>query len=78
MKNFFELNKPYHFEIADLTALIYTLCAILGIMGYNVSILFCVGAIISTAFCWQAHRINLVVLNASLLIFNLYGVISNG
>ena len=71
MKKFFELTKPYKFDVTDLTALIYTVCAVLGIMEYNVTPLFCIGAIIATAFCWQARRINIVVLNVALLALNL-------
>ena len=72
MKKFFELNHPYKFDPTDLTAGIYVLCAILGIMGKDVGLLVLVGSAIGTAFCWQAHRINLVVLNVALFIFNFY------
>lgn len=75
MKKFFELNKPYKFDPTDLTALIYLVCAVLGMMGYNVTPLFCVGAVIGTAFCWQARRINLVVLNVALLVFNIFNLV---
>ena len=74
MKKFFELTRPYHFEVADLTALIYVVCVILAFCGVNNSVLFLIGSAIGTAFCWQAHRINLVVLNMALFIFNLYCV----
>ena len=40
------------------------------------NLLFFIGSIISTAFCWQAHKINLIVLNAALLILNAYNVIT--
>lgn len=72
MKAFFELTHPYHFEVTDLTALIYLVCAIIGIMGGNTGLLFLIGSAIGTAFCWQAHRINVVVLNVALFIFNFY------
>lgn len=75
IKNFFELNKPYKFDPTDLTATIYLLCTILGIMGMNVTPLFLLGSAIGTAFCWQAHRINLVVLNVALFILNLVSFI---
>lgn len=74
MKKFFELNRPYKFDPTDLTALIYTVCAVLGIMGKDIGPLFLIGSTIGTAFCWQAHRINLVVLNVALFVFNLYCV----
>ncbi len=74
-KNFFELNKPYKFDPTDLTATIYLLCTVLGIMGMNVTPLFLLGSAIGTAFCWQAHRINLVVLNVALFILNLVSFI---
>lgn len=75
MKKFFELNKPYHFEPTDLTALIYVVCVIFAFCGIDNSRLFLIGSAIGTAFCWQAHRINLVVLNVALFIFNLNCVI---
>ena len=75
IKNFFELNKPYKFDPTDLTATIYLLCTVLGIMGMNVTPLFLLGSAIGTAFCWQAHRVNLVVLNVALFILNLVSFI---
>ena len=75
LKNFFELNKPYQFDVTDITATIYVLAAVLGIMGYNPTIPFLIGATISTAFCWQARRINLVALNVALFGLNLVSFI---
>lgn len=72
MKKFFELNKPYRFDPTDLTATIYLICTILSFFNIDTSYLFLLGSAIGTAFCWQAHRINLVVLNVSLFIFNLH------
>lgn len=74
MKKFFELTAPYKFEVGDLTAAIYTVCVVLAFCGIDNSWLFLIGSAIGTAFCWQAHRINLVVLNVALFIFNLYCV----
>ena len=74
IKNFFEFNRAYRFEVTDLTALIYTVCAIGGMMGVDMTILWCIGATIATAFCWQAHRINLVVLNGALWIMNMWNL----
>lgn len=71
----FELNHPYRFEVTDLTALIYTICAIGVMLGANMTIPFCIGAVIATAFCWQARRLNLVVLNVALLVMNVYNLI---
>ena len=73
--NYFELNRPYRFEVTDLTALIYTICAIGVMLGANMTIPFCIGAVIATAFCWQAKRLNLVVLNVALLAMNVYNLI---
>jgi hypothetical protein len=70
-KNYFELNRKYKFDPTDLTATIYVLCTILGIIGYNVTPLFLIGSAISSAFCWQGKRINLVVLNIALFVLNL-------
>ena len=75
IKNFFELNTPYKFDPTDLTATIYLLCTVLGIMGMNVTPLFLLGSAIGTAFCWQARRINLVVLNVALFVLNLVSFI---
>lgn len=71
MKDFFELNKPYKFDPTDLTALIYVICTILGIIGINTTILFLIGSAIGVATCYKAHRINLVVLNVALFVLNL-------
>lgn len=73
--NYFELNKPYQFDITDITAPIYALCAIGIMMGFNMNVLFFIGSAISTATCWKAKRLNLVVLNGALFILNLYNVI---
>lgn len=75
IKNWFELNQKYKFEVTDLTTLIYILCTILGIIGINITPLFLIGSIIATAFSWQGHRINLVVLNVSLFLLNLINFI---
>jgi hypothetical protein len=75
MKKFFELNKPYKFDPTDLTAIIYVIAAVLGIAGINPTIPFLIGAAISTAFCWQARRINLIVLNVALFGLNLVNFI---
>lgn len=75
MRKFFELTKPYQFDPTDLTATIYLVCTILGIMNFNVTPLFLLGSAIGTAFCWQAHRINLVVLNVALFVLNLVSFI---
>ena len=73
--NFFELNRAYQFDITDITALIYTICAVGVMMGMNMTILFTIGATIATAFCWQAKRVNLVVLNVALWAMNVYNLI---
>ena len=74
IKQFFDLNHPYKFEATDLTAFIYTICAIGGMMGANMTIFWCIGASIATAFCWEAHKINLVVLNVALWAMNMWNL----
>lgn len=69
--SYFELNKPYQFEVTDLTALIYVMATICTILEINTAILFISGSLISTATCWKSKRINLIILNASLLLFNI-------
>lgn len=71
LKEFFELNTAYKFDPTDVTAIIYVICTVFCALGVDYSILMLIGATIGTAFCWRAHRINLVVLNVTLLIFNL-------
>lgn len=72
--NYFNLNQAYKFDVTDITALIYTVCAIGGIMGINMTILWCIGASIATAFCWEAHKINLVILNVALWVMNMWNL----
>ena len=72
LRKFFNLNRPYRFDITDITCIIYTICAIGVMMGHDMTVLFVIGALISTAFCWQARKINLIILNVSLLAMNFY------
>ena len=71
MVKYFELDRKYKFETGDLTALIYVICTVLGVIGLNITPLFLIGSIVSTATCWKTRRINLVILNVSLFILNL-------
>lgn len=73
--NYFNLNRAYEFDVTDVTAIIYTICAIGVMCGIDMTILFFIGATIATAFCWQARRLNLILLNLSLWCMNLYYVI---
>ena len=74
IKTYFNLDRPYKFDATDFTALIYTVCVIGGMMGANMTILWCIGASIGLAFCWQARKLNLVILNAVLWIMNIYNL----
>lgn len=76
IKTFFNLNRTYEFDITDITALIYTICAVGVICGMDMTILFFIGSTIATIFCLQARRINLVVLNVALWFMNLYYIIN--
>lgn len=73
--NYFNLNRPYEFDITDITCLIYTACAIGVMCGADMTTLFFIGSAISTAFCFQARRLNLVLLNVSLFAMNGYYII---
>lgn len=75
IKTYFNLNHTYQFDITDITAIIYTICAIGVMMGADMTILFCIGSAISTAFCFSARRLNLVLLNVSLFAMNIYYLI---
>lgn len=72
MKEFFELNAPYRFELNDLIAILYVLCAILGIMGIDATILFLSGSILGFIGSLKAHRINLLVLNSAFIVLNTF------
>ena len=72
IKTYFNLNRAYEFDITDITALIYTICAVGVICGCDMTILFFIGSTIATAFCLCVRRINLVVLNVALWCMNLY------
>lgn len=76
LKAFFNLNRPYEFDITDITALIYTACAIGVMLGADMTVLFFIGSAIATAFCWQARRLNLVLLNVALFAMNCYYLIN--
>ena len=75
-KTFFNLNRPYEFDITDITAIIYTICAVGVIGGANMTFPFFIGSAIATAFCWQAHRLNLVLLNVAMFAMNGYYLIA--
>lgn len=75
LKTYFNLNRPYEFDITDITAIIYTICAIGVMCGGDMTVLFFIGSAIATAFCWQARRLNLVLLNVALFAMNTYYLI---
>lgn len=76
LKKFFELNKPYEFDPTDLTAVIFLVCSVLGIFTtVNITPLFLMGSIVGTVFCLPCRRINLLVLNGSLLALNIVNFI---
>lgn len=72
LRQFFDLNRPYKFDVTDLTSVIYMICAIGVIAGANMTVLFFIGSAIATAFCWQARKLNLVLLNVSMFMMNGY------
>ena len=75
IEQYFELHKPYKFDPTDLTATIYVICTVMKAMGADCSLLMLIGAMIGAAFCWKARRINLVILNITLLIFNVLCIV---
>ena len=76
IKKYFNLDRPYEFDITDITCIIYTVCAIGVMCGADMTVLFFIGSAIATAFCWQAHKLNLVLLNASMFAMNGYYLIT--
>ena len=75
IKQFFHLDQAYQFDVTDITAIIYTICAIGVICGLDMTVLFFIGSTVATVFCWQARRVNLIVLNVALWFMNLYYLI---
>jgi hypothetical protein len=73
--NYFHLDRPYEFDVTDITCIIYTACAIGVMLGANMTVLFFIGSTIATAFCWQTRRLNLVVLNVALWVMNIWNLI---
>jgi hypothetical protein len=69
---YFNLDRPYEFDITDITCLIYAACAIGVMCGADMTVLFFIGSAISTIFCLQARKINLIVLNVALSAMNTY------
>lgn len=76
IKTYFNLDHSYEFDITDITAVIYTFCAIGVMLGADMTVLFFCGSLIATAFCWQARRLNLVLLNVALFAMNTYYLIN--
>lgn len=72
---YFELDRKYQFDINDVVAIIYALCAIGIICGFDMTILFFIGSTIATAVCWKARRLNLVLLNLAMFALNLFNLI---
>ena len=75
LQTFFNLDSPYEFDVTDLTSVIYMICAIGVIAGADMTVLFFIGSAIATAFCWQARKLNLVLLNVSMFMMNGYYLI---
>ena len=76
IKQFFELNRPYTFDITDIVAIIYAVCVGGIIAGYNMTIPFFIGCLLSTVGCFAARRINLVVINIAMMVLNGYNLIT--
>ena len=74
--NYFQLNKPYQFDITDMVAPIYCACAIGIMLGFNMNVLFFIGSLLATVFCYKARRLNLVLLNVSMFALNLFNLLS--
>ena len=73
--DYFRLDHTYEVDITDITCIIYTACAIGVICGMDMTVLFFIGSAIATAFCWNARRLNLVLLNVALFAMNCYYLI---
>lgn len=71
----FELDKPngkYVFDWADITGIIYVICVMGIIMGFNMTPLFLTGCVISLIAAIPAKRINLIIINLAMVILNLF------
>lgn len=75
LKEKFELNQKYRFELNDLISAIYVLCAVGIITGHNMNYLFLTGCIISLCYSLTGRRINLICLNLAMVALNLFYVL---
>ena len=69
---YFEFDKNYHFELTDLTSIIYVVCVGGIILGFNMTLLFLIGCVISLIASIPAKRINLIVINLAMILLNVF------
>lgn len=72
LANYFELNKKYKFELTDITCVIYVICVVGIILGFNMTPLFLSGCIISLIASIPARRINLILINVAMIALNIF------
>lgn len=70
--NYFELNRKYKFELTDITCIIYVICVVGIILGFNMTPLFLSGCIISLIASIPARRINLILINVAMIALNIF------
>lgn len=70
--NYFELNRKYKFELTDITCVIYVICVVGIILGFNMTPLFLSGCIISLVASIPARRINLILINVAMIALNIF------
>ena len=74
MKDYFELNKPYRFEVNDVIALLNLFNAIavmrFGLIASWFGMVLALGCVVDDVI--EVRRLNLIILHLSIAILNTY------
>lgn len=62
----------YQFDIMDIVSMCYLICAVGIIRGFDMNLLFAASCFVSFLTVLRCGRFNMLVLNASMLMLNLF------
>ena len=65
----------YKFDLSDISCIIYVICVVGIILGFNMTPLFLGGCIVSLIASIPARRINLIIINLAMICLNLFYLI---
>lgn len=68
----------YQFDPTDIVTVIYGLCVMGIVNGVNMNLPFTIGVIVSLVSVLKSGRLNLLLINAFMLILNIYNIITLG